>query len=346
MNNKSYTALLAVFVLSALWVGCGDDNPASENNDNNKWKTKDDMSSNNSSDMSQNDMTTSDMSTPDMIADMASDLPSDMPPVDMSDMVADMQEDLPVVDMDDPDMVIADPFIRSLTAQPFVGIFELPAQNSMQSIGIAVELAFNADMTVEFRQNGVRKGNWQKLNDGKVYVYDLPNPETNMNENLTFESVVRDDKVVGLQLALGMGRKFTLEPKGQTPPDYTGMELQGRWQSLQKHTNRQGNVFHLALRVDGQLRYEYGVVGRDNVFRSIFQESLTTMTFFDKRSFWYTVPPTSNVDIQPIAGQLLRDVDGSVRMFAPVGEKDDAGMDQFYIYELRKVNQFMFRPGR
>lgn len=295
-----------------------------------------------------------------MISDMGAQADMSATPQDMSSIVEDMSQpedmgrgdqgatlDMAPEDMTPPqaDMAPSDPFVRALTSSPWLGIFELESQGS-QSVGIAIELEFGDDQSVTFKTNTARTGKWQRLNNGRLFIYELPKDDGSGDDELFFDVVEEGGQVRALSLLLSADPVRTMpfeQISARSARDFTVSELTGRWQSLQTHTNPNNNTFHLALRVDAAAQLEYGIFGPDEIFRGIFSYPIQTATFSDKRSFWYITPPTSDPTFMPVAGQLLRAVDGSVRLFAPVSEKDSRGEDVFFTYELTKVTQFSWR---
>lgn len=314
---------------------CGADE-RSNTDTNNRWQLTD-MSA--KQDMNQRQ----DMARPqDIGGDL--DVRQDMAVADMS-VTDDMAQDMAPVDDMAPDMSIDDPLTRDLVRAPWLGILELESQGS-QSVGLALELTFSADKTVKVSVNQTRVGKWQELDNGRIFIYDLPKDDGTGNEELFFEPVRVQGQLRALSLTISVNPQRTLpfeQVSARSARDFTRSELTGRWQSINRHTNRNNDTFHIALRIDAAGRMEYGVLGRDEIFRGFLDYPINTATFSDQRSFWHVIPPTNSMMTPPLAGQLLRAVDGSVRLFAPIGEKDDRGEDIFFTYELRKVTDFSWR---
>lgn len=330
-------ATLYMFMLTTLAINamaCGSDDP-SQQDKNNRWQLTD-MSPGGDMSVGQDMAAPPDMSitqdmavTPDL--SVAQDMGQDMPPA--LDMAPDMA------------IPIDDPLTRDLVRAPWLGILELDSQGS-QSIGFALELTFGADKSVKVSVNQTREGKWQELDNGRIFIYDLPKDDGTGTEELFFDPVRVDGQLKALSLLVSVNPQRTLpfeQVSARSARDFTTSELTGRWQSLNRHTNKNNDNFHIALRIDATGRMEYGVLGRDEIFRGFLDYPISTATFSDQRSFWHVIPPTNSMMTPPLAGQLLRAVDGSVRLFAPIGEKDDRGEDIFFTYELRKVTEFSWR---
>lgn len=257
------------------------------------------------------------------------DMPVDMP--EGVDMAPDMQT---IEDMGPSRDALSG---ELLAAGDWLAFIPLPALGE-GAVGVMLKMAFTLGGQVTVYIEGSRAGKWQILDNGSLYIYELTKVKPDDFDQLFLDPIKRDGVITGLKVRDPNNPDTpVLEQRweGQRPAVSID-DVKGRWQSKTGFPGENGQTVYLGLRVDDQRTIEYGVVNQGN-FAAFATESGQTMTFADGRTFWHFNPPTRNVEIPALAGQILRTASGNLRVFSPVEDKPN---DRFFAVELEPVDQF------
>jgi hypothetical protein len=266
-----------------------------------------------------------DLSRPDM-EDMPEgpDLGPDSPP-DMPDMP------------DEPDLAPPGSLEMVLAQAGWIGIIPIQAVGQ-GDVGAAARLDFSPDGTMSLYGEGTRNGKWQVLADGSIYLFELMPTGPNDAAQLILDVNKQGDVV--RSLSVRGAPQFVFEQlELRSAVDFTVSDLVGRWQAAQGVPDDQGNTLYLAMRVDQQGLFEYGVTNQGN-FAAFLTAPGTTSTLLDRRTFWYFVPPVPRANTVALAGQLLANPAGGVRMFVPFEYTSPQGVKTLLSVELSKVATF------
>jgi hypothetical protein len=259
--------------------------------------------------------------------------PDDMPST--PDMRPDMAPDMPP----EPDMPAPNTLEAALVQAPWVGIFPIAEAVGEGVVGGAAGLDFAADGTVALHGEGTRRGKWQVLQDGSVYLFDLVPTEPGEFNQLILDVNRRGGAVTSLEVRGARGEIVFEQHALRSARDFTVSDLVGRWQALQGGRDEQGNLVYLAMRVDADGTFEYGATAGGN-FVAFLTAPGSTLLLADRRSFWYFVPPINRPDTVALSGQLLRTSADEIRLFVPYEYTSPQGVKSLLSVELRKVSAF------
>lgn len=324
MRTHSLWPIVASMIASTL-IACGDDDPASDRPDG--WMVGiEEMGQDQSGSPDQDPL---DQGAPDL------PLPPDMPGT--PDMAPDAPPDMPDVPDAPPDMPPPGSLEMTLVQAPWVAIVDVQAVGQ-GDVGVAAGLEFQADGSVALSAEGTRRGRWQTLQSGSVYIFDLLPTPAGESDELLLDPIKQGDAVIAMSIR--GASQIVFEQHALRSARYvTVSDLTGRWQSLQGVRDDQGNTVYLAMRVNADGSFEYGITSRGN-FAAFLTAPGSTATLRDQRTFWYFVPPVPQPNTISLAGQLLRTAGGDIRMFAPFEYTDPQGQKTLLSVELAKVAQF------
>lgn len=278
--------------------------------------------------------------------EMGADMAPDQAPVDdmplvlddmpsTPDMRPDMAPDMPV----EPDMPAPNTLEAALVQAPWVAIVPVAEAVGEGVVGGAAGLDFAADGTLALHGEGTRRGKWQVLQDGSVYLFDLAPTIPGEFDQLILDVNKRGDAVTSLEIRGAEGQIVFEQHALRSARDFTVSDLAGRWQAIQGRPDEQGNIIYLAMRVDADGTFEYGAAAGGN-FIAFLTSPGSTLLLADRRSFWYFVPPVSRPDTVALSGQLLRTSADEIRLFVPYEYTSPQGVKTILSVELRKVNAF------
>jgi len=267
--------------------------------------------------------------------------PGDMPP-DCCRVDPDMAPDMPPApDMDPPGPPTLE---QQLIATDWVGFFELEEAIGTTSVGVAIEIGFLDDGSVEVRSEDTQAGKWQVVASvGDILLFDLPDgDDRDMDPDRLFLAPLTNDDglVTALELNVGGDVSIFFEPAASNQPRISLDDVQGRWQSVDTlGENRPGmqRQVWLGINVTETGELEYGFV-QGTTFTSFAIYGAKTITFSDGRTFWYLDPPTTD-ELPPIGGQILARPNGDVRLFAPYFDESVEPNDVYSI-EMQSVERF------
>lgn len=324
-TNSSWP--LAACMIALTLAACGDDDPAADRPDG--WMVG-------AEEMGQDQGGSPDQGAPDLPP------PLDMP--DTPDSGPDAPPDMPDVPDAPPDLPDAPPDMpppgsleMTLVQAPWLAIVDVQAVGQ-GDVGVAAGLEFQADGSVALSAEGTRRGRWQTLQSGSVYIFDLLPTPAGESDELLLDPIKQGDAVVAMSIR-GASQIVFEQHALRSARDITVSDITGRWQALQGVPDEQGNTVYLAMRVNADATFEYGITSQGN-FAAFLTAPGSTAWLRDQRSFWYFVPPLPQPNTISLAGQLLLTAGGDIRMFAPFEYTDPRGQKTLLSVELAKVAQF------
>ncbi len=239
---------------------------------------------------------------------------------------------------------IAPPTVEEqLVDEAWTGFFELPAQGVEDAglVGVAPRVTFRDDGTADLSLETTREGTWEVTPTGEVLLSGLPQLDADDPDRLLFEIEEEDDEVVSLKLIIGVTERIVFEQVDSSVGDISLDDIEGRWRSVEKIQGEDGNAFDLAMRFfdDG---FDYGGVVPNQGFVSFAKHPGQVITFSNGTTFWSWNAPAGGADTQPLAGQITREADGSIRLWSAYAREatEPGGEGELFSIEMEFVEAF------